>query len=1250
MCFALDYIIIGSDSGRITIIEYVPSQNRFNRIHLETFGKSGVRRVVPGQYLAVDPKGRACLIASAEKNKLVYVLNRNSQAELTISSPLEAHKPQTLVFSMVALDVGYENPVFAALEVDYSEVDQDPTGQALEEIEKVLVYYELDLGLNHVVRKWSDPVDLTASMLFQVPGGSDGPSGVLVCAEDNITYRHPNQDAFRVPIPRRSGATENPERKRTIVAGVMHKMRGAFFFLLQTEDGDMFKLSLDMVEDEGGQLTGEVARLKIKYFDTAPVASNLLILKSGFLFVASEAGNHHFYQFEKLGDDDEETEFSSDSFSADPSAPYEPIFFRPRAAENINLMESLNSLNPLIDSKIANLTNEDAPQIYAACGDGARSTFRTLKHGLEVSEIVESELRTVPSAVWTTKLTRNDQYDAYIVLSFANGTLVLGIGEIVEEITDSGFLSTAPTLAVQQLGEDSLIQVHPRGIRHLLADRRVNEWPAPQHRSIVAATTNQRQVAVALSSGEIVYFEMDTDGSLAEYDKRRQMSGTVTSLSLGRIPEGRMRSSFLAVGCDDSTVRILSLDPDSTLENKSVQALTSAPSALSIMAMADSSSGGTTLYLHIGLYSGVYLRTVLDEVTGELSDTRTRFLGAKPVKLSQVSVRGQTAVLALSSRPWLGYSDIQTKGFMLTPLDYVGLEWGWNFSSEQCEEGMIGIQGRSLRYVNVFSLLNPSPLDHMMKHGIRTSMWIKLYLFIPIVPTEINLLQPLSSRYLGGTSSLTDFSIFSIDKLDNNMLQESIPLAHTPRRFVKHPELPLFYVIESDNGILSPATRESLIQDSKARNGDTTVLPPTEFGYPHGTGHWASCIQIVDPISAKEVVFTLDLEENEAAVSVAAVPFTSQDDETFLVVGTAKDMTVMPPSSSGGFIHIYRFQEEGRELEFIHKTKVDEPPLALLGFQGRLLAGIGTILRLYDLGMKQLLRKCQAPVVPGAIVGLQTQGSRIVVSDVRESVTYVVYKYQENVLIPFVDDSIARWTTSTAMVDYETTAGGDKFGNLWLVRCPNKISEEADEDGSGAHLVHERGYLQGTPNRLELMVHYYTQDIPASVHKAQLVAGGRDIVVWTGFQGTLGMLVPFASREDVDFFQSLEMQLAAQHPPLAGRDHLIYRGYYAPVKGVIDGDLCEMYFLLSNDTKMMIAGELDRSVREIERKISVSDAINLGLDLDTNLMFRTCERGWHINHGHWRPCRRYGLRIPRYLLIDIPAGFPHWFSPLSVPP
>ena len=411
-------------------------------------------------------------------------------------------------------------------------------------------------------------------------------------------------------------------------------------------------------------------------------------------------------------------------------------------------------------------------------------------------------------------------------------------------------------------------------------------------------------------------------------------------------------------------------------------------------------------------------------------------------------------------------------------------------------------------------------------------------------------------------------------------------MTYTPRKFVRHPDFPLFYTIESDNNTLAPSTRQQLINDTGLVNGEAAILPPAEFGYPRAQGHWASCIHIVDPVDTKSCLAQIDLEDNEAAVSVAAVTFASQENETFLIVGTGKNIKVSPRSFDAGFVYVYRFLEEGKELEFIHKTKVEQPPQALLGFQGRLLVGIGNEIRIYDLGLKQLLRKCQAQVSPNLVTGLQTQGSRIIVSDVQESVVYVVYKYQENCLIPFVDDSVPRWTSSTTMVDYETVAGGDKFGNIWLLRCPQKTSEEADEDGSGAHLMHERQYLQGTPNRLALMCHHFVQDIPTSIQKTQLVAGGRDILVWTGIQGTIGIFIPFVGREDVDFFQSLEQHLRSEDAPIAGRDHLIYRSYYVPVKGVIDGDLCERYPLLPNDKKQMIAAELDRSVREIERKIS----------------------------------------------------------------
>ncbi|KAG9508251.1 pre-mRNA-splicing factor rse1 [Fusarium musae] len=698
----------------------------------------------------------------------------------------------------------------------------------------------------------------------------------------------------------------------------------------------------------------------------------------------------------------------------------------------------------------------------------------------------------------------------------------MSVGDEFEQVSDSGFLTSVTTLAIQQIADDGLVQVHPRGIRHLRGGE-INEWPAPQHRSIVAVATNEQQIAVALSSGEIVYFEVDSDGSLAEYDEKKEIFSTVTCLSLGPVPEGRVRSPMLAVGCEDCTVRILSLDPDSTLESKSIQALTAAPSALSIMAMEDPLSHSSGLYLHIGLSSGVYLRTGLDEITGELSDTQTRFLGLKAIKLFQVMVKGQTCILALGSKPWMGYTDSK-RGYMMTPLDCDELEWGWNFSSEQCEEGIIAIHANFLH-------------------------------------------------------------IFSIENLYDNMVRKSLPLTYTPRHFVKHPHEPYFYTVEADNNTLGPELRTQLLAAAAETqtNGDAKSLPPEEFGYPRGRGRWASCISVVDPIG-EQVLQKIELEGNEAAMSAAVVPFIGQDGESFLLVGTSKDMILNPRQFSEGYIHVYRFQQNGRELEFIHKTKVEEPPKALVAFQGRLAAGIGKALRIYDLGLKQLLRKVQVEVAPQLIVSLNTQGNRIVVGDIQQGVTMVMFDHESQKLIPFVDDTVARWTTCTAMIDSESVAGGDKFGNLWIVRCPDEASHEAKDGGS--RLINGLQHLHGAPTRFDLVAHLFTQCIPTSITKTSLVVGGQDVIVWSGLQGSIGVLIPFVTREDADFFLALEAQMRSQDQSLVGRDHLMYRGYYVPAKGVIDGDLCERFRLLSLEKKQRIATELDRTVTEIQRKIS----------------------------------------------------------------
>ena len=59
---------------------------------------------------------------------------------------------------------------------------------------------------------------------------------------------------------------------------------------VQSEYGDLYKVTLQTSGDA-------VTELRIKYFDTIPPCTSICVLKTGFLFAASEFGNHALYQF-----------------------------------------------------------------------------------------------------------------------------------------------------------------------------------------------------------------------------------------------------------------------------------------------------------------------------------------------------------------------------------------------------------------------------------------------------------------------------------------------------------------------------------------------------------------------------------------------------------------------------------------------------------------------------------------------------------------------------------------------------------------------------------------------------------------------------------------------------------------------------------------------------------------------------------------------------------------------------------------
>lgn len=1085
-----DMLVIGSDSGKIVFLKLNPTNSKLEIVHMETYGKTGCRRIIPGQYVAADPKGRALMIAAIEKQKFVYILNRDNSNTLTISSPLEAHKGRTIVFDVCGVDVGYENPMFACLEVDYGEADQPSSPVVNGQYQKLLVFYEMDLGLNHVIRKFAHPIDNSANILITVPGGNDGPGGVLILCENFIRYYKIGSGETSTKVPRRADMAS--ERGLLLNTFAMHKQKDFFFYLIQSELGDLYKVKLESNE------------IKIQYFDTIFPSISLCILKSGFLFAAAEFGNHSFYQFIGEGDDN--------LLVTGPESSY----FMPKVLSNLKESYTIESLCAMTDMKVQDLCEEGLPQIYTLCGKSTRSSLRVLRHGLAVSEIALANLPAKPNGIWSIRGNNSTRYDRYILISFASHSIVLSVAEKVTEVNDSGFDTNSCTVHAGLLANQCYLQICQNSMRIIATNGKVDKWEPPG--KITRATSNEKQVAITLIGGILIYFELDPTGRLKEVEKR-EMEQEVLCIHLPSIPDGRVRSRFLAVGLYDNTVKILSLDPEGCLGRLSTQAIPGfQPESLCLLEMGHNSSD-LQLYLHVGLGNGMVLRTIIDSVTGQLSDTRSRSIGSKSVKLFPGLVIGGEALLALSSRTWLAYNYLGKHFF--TPLSYESLEYAAAFSSEHCEEGFIGIADKTLR-------------------------------------------------------------IFTIEKLGEIFNSNVLPLRYTPRKMEINPHSKHLVILEAEHNSFPIEQREQFKVAFKQQEGDE--VDEYKIGTPKaGDGIWASCIRVVDP-GKLETVDLIELTGNEHAVSVCICNFSQYEDVMFVVVGSVKDMTLNPRTHSGGFLTVFRSNANGK-LEVVHKTSVEDVPLALCPFYGKILVGVGKFLRVYELGQKKLLKKSENKTTfPNLISNIKLDGERIFVSDIGESVSVLVYRKEDNQIYCFADDVVSRWLSAFTILDHDTVAVVDKFENFFVLRLP-AACEDDEKDLGSVKYKWEAGFLNSAYYKMENIAQFYIGDLATCLSKCCLSEGGPEILLYGTCMGALGALIPLTKKEEVEFFIHLEMFLRQEYKSLIGRDHMAFRSFSLPVKNVVDGDLCEQFSMLSYEKQRNLCEELSHPSNEIFKRL-----------------------------------------------------------------
>ena len=922
-----DYIIVGSDSGKISILEFDSQKNVFKRVIEDSFGRSGCRRAVPGQYLAVDPLGRAILIGALEKRKFVYILNKDNSENIpfSLSSPIGVTKENSICFDVVGVDVGENSPMFASIEAKY-ETKNSEVG----EITKRIIFYEVDKESSNVVEKWSDIINPSSNLLIALPKGKEGSiGGVLVCAENFVYWKNIGAKDVQVEIPKRKELNERGG-KVLIISHTICKKEEAVFVLLQSEFGDLYQLNVI-------HQAQTVTKLIINYFDSVPVANAITFLQPSLLFIAAEAGNHMLYQFNQSKD--EEMELSDDTS------------ITPRPLANLKLIEELQSLTPILSLQVMDATKETSPQIITTSGTSASSSLRILRHGLEVNEIAMTSLPSSATSIWSIKKTANDLHDSFIVVSFNETTSVLSIGSKIEEVSEeqTGIITSSPSLNIRQMGTDGLLQVLPTGLRYISVDKKISEWRTPGKKQIVRSAVNQKQVVISLSGGEIYYFKVDFAAAQLIEVAKKELGHEISCIDIAPVPhkEKTEEALYLAVGDWDGTVHILSLHPDDCLQTLSIQSLLSQPFSLSFASMKNESDE-SSLFLYIGMKDGILLRILLDELTGELSDVRRRFLGNKAVKLIRINVNGSAAVLAISSRSWISYN-YQSKLY-ITPLSVnVSFDSAANFSSEDCNEGIVTVNETTLR-------------------------------------------------------------VISIERLGEIFNQKETKLKYTPRKFILHPPSNHIITIETDyNSVLLEKEDEEKEWINQQRIVRKKVNNTTG-----SSSKWASSISLISPIT-KKILHSFQLKDNEAAFSICSCSFNDRKNEWFVIVGVARRLTLTPRKNSGGFIYVFQVVDDengSKFLNFIHRTRVEEVPGALCPFQGRLLAGVGNELRIYDIGMKKLLRKCENKNFPTLIKSIHAQGDRIIVGDMSESFHFVKYRTFENQLFIFADDQTPRWITA----------------------------------------------------------------------------------------------------------------------------------------------------------------------------------------------------------------------------------------------
>ncbi|XP_017040124.2 DNA damage-binding protein 1 isoform X1 [Drosophila ficusphila] len=378
-------------------------------------------------------------------------------------------------------------------------------------------------------------------------------------------------------------------------------------------------------------------------------------------------------------------------------------------------------------------------------------------------------------------------------------------------------------------------------------------------------------------------------------------------------------------------------------------------------------------YLLCALGDGSMYYFIMDQKTGQLTDKKKVTLGTQPTTLRTFRSLSTTNVFACSDRPTVIYSS---------------------------------------NHKLVFSNVNLKEVNHMC---------------------SLNAQAYPDSLALANKNAVILGTIDEIQKLHIR----TVPLGEGPRRIAYQEASQTFAVstlrvdVHGRGG--AKPLRKSASTQAQNITCSSNILPK-----PGGGNSTATNAEVGQEI---DVYNLLVIDQNTFEVLHAhqfAAPETisslmsaklGDDPNTYYVVATS---LVIPeePEPKVGRIIIFHYHDN--KLTQVAETKVDGTCYALVEFNGKVLAGIGSFVRLYEwTNEKELRMECNIQNMIAALY-LKAKGDFILVGDLMRSITLLQHKQMEGIFVEIARDCEPKWMRAVEILDDDTFLGSETNGNLFV--------------------------------------------------------------------------------------------------------------------------------------------------------------------------------------------------------------------------